>query len=148
MCLCIRVRACDSNATYAVPPACKCTSIPYPLMFQQCIPTATAVLYDRTVHVPCCTFYNSNTPLCHMLRTPIFSRCLSNSTRRNGVVRTSAVINAVGQYDNRNNLFPSKSRTMWYFTSMCLVHVLLASFLAILMQLWLSTLSSNAFTSF
>ena len=62
MCLCIRVRACDSNATCTVHPACKCTSIPYPPMFQQCIPTATAVLYDRTVRVPCCTLYNSNTP--------------------------------------------------------------------------------------
>ena len=74
MCLCICVRACDSNATCTVPPACKCTSIPYPPMFQQCIPTATAVLYDRTVHVPCCTLYNSNTPpLSHAPNTHLLS---------------------------------------------------------------------------
>ena len=97
------------------------------------------------LHVVHCTI--PTLPLCHMLRTPISSRCLSNSTRRNGLVRTSAVINTVGKYYNRNNFFPNKSRTMWYFTSMCLVRVLQASFLVILMQFWLSTLSSNAFTS-
>ena len=59
MCLCTGIRACDSNEKCAVPPACKCTSIPYPPMFQQCIPTATAILYNFAVHVLCCTLHIS-----------------------------------------------------------------------------------------